>query len=108
MSFSGSAWGPQSQLSEAPSLIHETNLNILSTQTPKAKGPRIAWTYSKIVANQNDDCAFLSPTAIVMFTVAILQYVTPLLRCFFEKLLTHNIDCLLPTNNSNCFARLQR
>ena len=55
--------------------LHDTSLKILSTQTPRGQGIASRYTIimeaRKRVANHNDGCVYLSPTAIVMFTVAL-------------------------------------
>ena len=50
-------------------VLHDTNLNTLSSQHSNPQGPRIAWTLKKGL--QIKIMAVLSPTAIVLVTVAI-------------------------------------
>ena len=57
---------------------------------------------NKGVANQNDDCAFLSPTAIVMcIKVAILQSSLPILS-LMERVLNFMRNNVLTTGVCSC------
>ena len=56
LSFSGLG-GLRASSLEASGL-HDTNLDKLSTQTPRP-GLKIAWIYQRRVTNQNDGCVFL-------------------------------------------------